>query len=422
MTTILRDITPEDLVHDMSAFPPVVFFWITQPIDLVCDVVGCTGWRSLLPSIATKEGAWFSPEFKIQPILHNFPVLLSFQEYLEVNGLQPSLQSMMDYAFRTPSTALGDLTTPTAFGVLLLTMLVMRLVKKTTIPYFSTLGRKAARLTHGPEWEAQNDTRIVKFGEYVFRLIFHSFISIVGVVYFWDKIWWKRGGTVHLFDHFPFHEIEPGMAWYYMVQSAYNMEAMLSLLELSFCVTFQSITSAKGGLQPPVKIQWSPTVRGDFQEMFIHHIVTNTLIISSSGFRFTRIGSMVFLVHDLSDVPVDLSKLANFLKWKITTVVCFVLMVLVWMATRLGALPFIIFRSIAFESWLVLRRGAVDALAVHFYLHIFLVLLGMLIMLHVAWYFMFIRMGWVLVSKGETHDLSEHKTGEVQPESDKKKD
>ena len=41
----------------------------------------------------------------------------------------------------------------------------------------------------------------------------------------------------------------------------------------------------------------------------------------------------------VSDVPVDLSKLANFLKWKVTTVVCFGTMVLTWLYTRLYILP-----------------------------------------------------------------------------------
>ena len=45
---------------------------------------------------------------------------------------------------------------------------------------------------------------------------------------------------------------------------------------------------------------------------------------------------------------------------------------------------------------------------------IFVFLLGFLILLHFFWFTMFIRMGYVLIRRGEAHDLSEHKNGEVQ--------
>ena len=123
---------------------------------------------------------------------------------------------------------------------------------------------------------------------------------------------------------------------------------------------------------------------------------------------------MVFLVHDISDVPVDLSKLANFLKWKTTTALCFATMVIVWCFTRLGALPLVIYRSVLYESWMVCKEGAIDPIYYINYQPFFVIGIGLLILLHLAWFGMFIKMGWVLISKGETHDLSEHKQGEAQ--------
>jgi hypothetical protein len=168
----------------------------------------------------------------------------------------------------------------------------------------------------------------------------------------------------------------------------------------------------KWSFQSPVRIEWSDTVRGDFREMFIHHVVTNLLVIGSSFCRFTRVGSMVFLVHDISDIPVDLSKLANFLKWKATTAVCFATMVGIWLITRLYILPFIIYRSVLLESWLVCSNGYIPPIYHIMYKPIFAVLIGLLIFLHLFWFTMFIRMGYVLVLKGEAHDYSEHKKGE----------
>jgi hypothetical protein len=121
---------------------------------------------------------------------------------------------------------------------------------------------------------------------------------------------------------------------------------------------------------------------------------------------------MVFLVHDISDVPVDLSKLCNFLKWKASTAAGFVSMVLTWILTRLGVLPFTIYWSVLTESWMVCSTGVVDPIYYVCYRHLFFVGLGLLILLHLAWFGMFIQMGYVLLKKGEAHDLSEHKKGE----------
>ena len=180
----------------------------------------------------------------------------------------------------------------------------------------------------------------------------------------------------------------------------------------------------KGGCEqtllwtPLFQIKWASTVRGDFREMMAHHIVTNCLIFLSSYYRFTRIGSMIFLVHDLSDVPIDMSKLANFVKWKTATIVCFVTMVLMWIVTRLVIFPFVICGSVLTESYgFLVEKGKMDPALHEAYFAFFYFLLGSLVLLHITWFIILLRIGWTLVSKGETHDYSEHKSGEKQKSS-----
>lgn len=366
------------------------------------------------------------------------------------DGLSATLQNYYNYAFNTNSTELGMLTNPMALCVLAALVVIVRLVKKAFLPRFSALGRRLGRSTHGPNWAKENEDRIVKFGEYVYRLCYHSAVSIYGLLYFHDKSWWNKsqGGTSNLWDLHPNHPVEPGMAWYYLVQCAYNVDALISLLELSFnieAVNPFAYSSAldflekehvvdegqrkqevlkmmvKGGCDkvflwtPLFQIKWSSTVRGDFREMMAHHIVTNILIFLSSYYRFTRIGSMIFLVHDLSDVPIDMSKLANFVKWKTTTIVCFVTMVLMWIVTRLVIFPFMICGSVLTESYhLLVEEGTLDPALHEAYYVFFYFLLGSLVLLHTTWFIILLRIGWTLVSKGETHDYSEHKKGEKQ--------
>ena len=418
---------------DISNYPPAPFLWMGKTIDVICGEPFhlCENWRDYIPATWSKQGAWFSDEFRVGDVRTILPEFVSYRQFLAQHAAQNSNDTqasspfslLYEWLFQTQSTTLADLTTPSSIIALIVLVVLLRRVKATLLPWFSSLGRRAARVTHGTQWEQQNQVRIVKFGEYVFRLVFHSAISIAGIWYFWDKEWWKPGGTYSLWLDFPRQEVEPGMIWYYLIQSAYNLEALFSLLELSLNV---SVSTAKNsdtmqqqqqqkGLQlylPKVSIGWSPTVRGDFREMFIHHVITNLLVIGSSFFRLTRIGSMVFLVHDISDVPVDLSKLANFLKWKVTTATCFFMMVLVWCCTRLGVLPFTIYRSVLTEGWMVCSSGVVDPIYYVHFRHFFNTLMGLLIFLHLAWFTMFIQMGYVLIRKGEAHDLSEHKKGE----------
>ena len=390
-------------------FPPAPVLWITAAIDTLC-LLGCSDWRESLQ--ISPSSVWHA---KVPSLLEHLPPMTTYDDFLMQESLQPSnvsehLAALYQFVAETPSTSLGNLATPAAWIALIILVIGLRRIKRILLPFFSSWGRAAARRTHGPGWEAQNEERIAKFGEYVFRLFYHSFISIYGVYYFWDKEWWASNGTLSLFQGFPYHSVEPGMIWYYLIQAAYNFDAMVSLLELSFIWDSQRL------LKGHWPWTWSPKVRGDFQEMMIHHVITNLLVIGSSVCRLTRIGSMVFLVHDISDVPVDLSKLANFLKWKITTLVCFFTMMGVWLATRLYTLPVIIYGAILTQSQYVVQDGLPVLLYVH-YRYIFYVLVGLLILLHVAWFGMFLQMLATFVRRNECHDLSEHKKGESLPDS-----
>jgi hypothetical protein len=385
---------------DLSGYPAAPFLLVSKTLDLVCASLQCQNWRAHVP-IFSKQLS-----YKVGSLNDVIPTMMTFIEFL--NGRPLSLNLVKEFAFETPSTSLSVLTTRDAMLVLFLLVLCIRAIKSVLLPFFSSLGRRAGRATHGAEWEAHNEIRIVKFGEYVFRLLFHFGISAAGIVAFWNAPWWKPGGTPVLWKGLPFHPVSVQMTWYYLVQSAYNLDALYSLLELSLSFQWKFLAEQK------FPFAWSKTVRGDFREMCIHHVVTNLLVIGSSHFRLTRIGSMVFLVHDISDVPVDLSKLANFLKWKRATTICFAIMCLSWFVLRLGIFPFVIYKSVLYESYLILEDGRVDPLLYLLYRHFFYYLVGQIILLHVCWFGMFLKMGYLLIKKGEAHDLSEHKSGEAQ--------
>ncbi|KAL3799005.1 hypothetical protein HJC23_005144 [Cyclotella cryptica] len=447
---------------DPSVVPSAPYLLASKLLDVACDapvlhtVCPPNGWRSAVGELGV---------FPHGKLSHSYDSYfggdvdsdVTYEDFMRAapvstrasNQLQATLGNYYKFAFQTSSTTLCDLTNPLALCVLCALVLMIRIFKKMFMPKFSSLGKRLGRAAHGPDWENGNQDRIVKFGEYVYRLIYHSCVSAYGLWYFRDKSWWNNdmGGTKNLWILHPNHPVEPGMAWYYLVQCAYNVDALLSLLEISFQWEWVNPFAYSSALEflekehvvnetlrkkqvlklmiqsrhqtfiwtPIFQIKWSTSVRGDFREMMAHHIVTNALIFGSSFYRFTRIGSMIFLIHDLSDVPIDMSKLANFVKWKATTIICFVVMVLMWVITRLTIFPFVIFRSVLFESYeYMVVKGTMDPALYEAYCYIFYSLLGALVLLHVTWFLILIRIGWTLVSKGETHDYSEHKLGEKQ--------
>jgi hypothetical protein len=462
---------------DLSDAPPTPVLWLTYGLDSLCSarlpffVVDsdsnddnnkdssnknnsnrhgwCSDWRA----------SWgVDPESglaqRVPTLSSSLPPLLTFAQYRRQsqNEQQPGEAAAAGsrgwkslwgdaygYAFGTSSTALGDLSTPEAAAALAVTVLLLRLVKRgLLVPAFRRAGREAAVRTHGPAWADRNPDRIDKFAEYAFRLLYHLGISCLGYRWFvLQEPWWDfmplsqgwdggvAGATMHLYANYPHHPVTPHMAWYYLVQAAYNLDALVSLVELSVVWTARD----------PFRWSWSPTVRGDFHEMFFHHVVTNLLVVGSSKCRLTRIGSMVFYIHDVSDVPVDLSKLAHFVRWKATTVMCFCTMVAIWCYTRLFLLPFVIYRSVLTQSVYLCgysisppsggghaNDGAavvvegVSRLLYMVYRHAFYVLVAFLILLHAVWFFMFLRIFHSLLFKRKVEDLSEHKSGEYDDE------
>lgn len=51
--------------------------------------------------------------------------------------------------------------------------------------------------------------------------------------------------------------------------------------------------------------------RKDWLESMIHHIATVALLVYSYHVNFTRVGVMIILVHDSSDIFLEAAKLAR---------------------------------------------------------------------------------------------------------------
>ena len=80
--------------------------------------------------------------------------------------------------------------------------------------------------------------------------------------------------------------------------------------------------------------QFFDVKRKDFWEMFLHHNTTICLIMFSWTAHFTRIGTLVMILHDCADPLLELAKLFRYAGYRKTCDAVFVLFSLIWVMTR----------------------------------------------------------------------------------------
>jgi len=170
--------------------------------------------------------------------------------------------------------------------------------------------------------------------------------------------------------------------------------------------------------------------------MFVHHIVTIVLLSGSYMYGYQRIGILVLVVHDASDIGVDLIKMFNYLKLEGTkglflSEIIYILNLCSWMYWRLYIFPsHVIYSSFyeshtlmashsagqlwrnfrPFELWSILLKYSYDQINTPtldillpsilpslFAMNFFLLVL---LLLHWYWFFLFVRIGYKILTKG----------------------
>uniref|UniRef100_A0A8C9T5Y5 Ceramide synthase 3a n=1 Tax=Scleropages formosus TaxID=113540 RepID=A0A8C9T5Y5_SCLFO len=167
-----------------------------------------------------------------------------------------------------------------------------------------------------------------------------------------------RRTTREVWVGFPKQTMLESQYWYYILE----MSFYVSLL---FSITFD------------VK-------RKDFKEQIIHHLATLTLLAFSWCVNYIRIGSLVMITHDASDVLLESAKLFNYAKWETTCNSIFVVFAIVFMVTRLIIFPFWLIHC----TWVY----PVEMYPAFFGYYFFNAMLVVLLLLHIFWAYLILRM------------------------------
>jgi len=144
--------------------------------------------------------------------------------------------------------------------------------------------------------------------------------------------------------------------------------------------------------------RWIESRHKDYFVMFTHHVVT-IFLISVSWFINLKFGALVLLLHDASDIGVDLLKMSNYAGrgsdsggLPITEVI-FVTALVVWIYLRLWVYPTVFLTSAFYESVAVCEDVGVNCSVMRLALVI-------LQIMHVWWTYLLIR----ILVRGITHD------------------
>ncbi|XP_029381060.1 ceramide synthase 2-like [Echeneis naucrates] len=196
-----------------------------------------------------------------------------------------------------------------------------------------------------------------KFGEAAWRFFFYLTAFVAGLACLIDRPWlWDRG---ECWRQYPVQPMERAHYWYYM-------------LELGFY----------GSLLLRISVDIK---RKDFKEQVIHHLATIFLLSFSYCANYIRIGTLVMLLHDSSDILLESAKMFNYgTGWRKTCDTLFIVFAVAFLVTRL-----VIFPSKIIHTTLVLSMEVFEPFAGYYFFNILLMVLQVL---HIFWAGLILRM------------------------------
>jgi len=121
--------------------------------------------------------------------------------------------------------------------------------------------------------------------------------------------------------------------------------------------------------------------------MLLHHIATLILTGGMMANNALRVGVVIAWVHDIADVPISFSQLLSNLRLGNVTAVTFLSAVVIWFYTRLIVFPWLTWTTYQYYILPASFDASFKAIP-----QIKLFLLCMLIVLHVFWFVLFVKL------------------------------
>lgn len=203
-----------------------------------------------------------------------------------------------------------------------------------------------------------------KFQETFWRLFFYLATFTYGIItlsktpWFWD--------TQNCWSGFPFQPIWKTTYYYYMFEGGFYISLLFSL--------------------------GKDNKRKDFVEQIIHHLATIFLITFSYACNFVRVGTLVMMVHDISDIFLEAAKCAHYAQFRRVADNLFTIFAVVFIVSRL-----IVFPKLVLYTTLVKSLAITDPYPGYYFFNFLLFILQFL---HLFWTLTILRMAYGMLILG----------------------
>ncbi|CAJ0575158.1 unnamed protein product, partial [Mesorhabditis spiculigera] len=228
---------------------------------------------------------------------------------------------------------------------------------------------------------------------------FCMFVSMFTAGYFVLQDQPQFADVTECWRNWPAHPLPLKVYWYYTIETAFYWS-------LLFGHVFFDVR------------------RHDFFQMLLHHTVTLLLLYISWTMNMVRVGTLILFSHDAADIFLELGKLFRYANWQTLLSIDFVVLLVVWMGTRLFYYPFWIINSIVFDapaliqadySWgNIFQRPIVP--------RVLMVMLCTLLLLHVFWTWILLQIGYqAITTPTGVDDIREESESDSEDDSASKK-
>ncbi|CAK4080735.1 unnamed protein product [Aphanomyces euteiches] len=167
----------------------------------------------------------------------------------------------------------------------------------------------------------RKEVTMKKFCDQSWQLVIHASMTILELVVIYDEPWWHDTTTL------------------------WNPQSpTCDFPEQKFLTKFLYITQLAIWIYTAFSCKFLEEIRKDYLIMMSHHVVTIALVTWSYAVGFLPVGVLVLIIHDASDVPLDLLKMANYMKledrkgWFLSEIL-FVIMFSGWFYLRVYLYP-----------------------------------------------------------------------------------
>jgi len=137
----------------------------------------------------------------------------------------------------------------------------------------------------------------------------------------------------------------------------------------------------------------------NFWEMLLHHVVTLSLIVLCFITKHTALGSLVMILHGLTDIPVAFAKIFSNTSLGTVTFIAYLSMLVSWLYYRV----FVFIGSVIYPIYIVDRKARAET-GTFGEPTCYWILLSTLAFLHIFWIGLFFKMGYRYITKGKAHD------------------